>query len=82
MTRETQATTLDQIVELISENGTQEMAQTMTELLNLAMRFERDDFLKAGPYERTAERRGPANGYKPKTVRTMLGPLTFRVIQA
>ena len=30
------------------------------------MRIERERFLRACPYERTVERQGYANGYKPK----------------
>jgi len=32
-------------------------------LINEAMRLEREQHLGAGPYERTTERRGHANGY-------------------
>lgn len=37
--------------------------------------------LNAAPYERTDERLGYANGFKPKTVATRLGSLTFHVPQ-
>jgi len=35
------------------------------------MRIEREKHLNAKPYERHEERRGHANGYKPKTVKTV-----------
>ena len=38
------------------------------------MQIERERFLRAGPYERTAARQGYANGYKPK--RSTLKPVT------
>ena len=51
----------------------------MTTLMNLAMRTERDQFLGAGHYERGADRRGYANGYKAKKVDTPAGTLALDV---
>src|SRR5579883_2273729 len=45
------------------------------------MRVERSQVLQAQPYERTDRRRGYANGYKPKTMATRLGDITFDVPQ-
>jgi transposase-like protein len=45
------------------------------------MQIERQKHLGAGPYERSPERHGYANGYKPKTVKTRLGDITFDVPQ-
>jgi putative transposase len=45
------------------------------------MRIERSQMLEAAPYERSEKRLGYANGYKPKTVATRLGPLTVQVPQ-
>ncbi len=42
-------------------------------VINTAMQIERQNHLNALPYERTAERRGYANGYKPKTMTTRVG---------
>ena len=50
------------------------MAQAIQLLINEAMKLERSAVLGAGPYERTPSRRGQANGFKPKRVRTRLGP--------
>lgn len=50
-------------------------------LLNQAMQVERSKYLQAEEYERTDERKGHANGYKPKTVRTRIGEITFAVPQ-
>jgi transposase-like protein len=50
-------------------------------LFNEAMKLERSAVLCARPYERTPLRRGQANGFKPKTVETRLGPLELRVPQ-
>jgi transposase-like protein len=69
------------IVELLAEHGFDGMAQAMEILFNEAMKLERAAALQAQPYERTAERRGYANGFKPKTVNTRLGPLELQVPQ-
>jgi transposase-like protein len=50
-------------------------------LLNEAMKLERAAVLGARPYERTQERAGYANGFKPKTLVTRLGPLELEVPQ-
>ena len=46
------------------------MATVFAGLFNLAMRIERERFLGAGHYERTPERRGYANGTRPKKIDT------------
>ena len=53
----------------------------MRVLLNNVMQVERAKYLQAGEYERTEDRKGHANGYKPKTVRTRVGEITFAVPQ-
>ena len=50
-------------------------------MINAAMRIERQKHLGAGPYERTPERQGYANGYKPKTMATRVGKITFDIPQ-
>ena len=50
-------------------------------IINQAMHAERTKYLQASDYERTEERKGHANGYKPKTVRTKVGEITFSVPQ-
>jgi len=42
---------------------------------------ERSKYLQGEEYERTEERIGHANGYKPKTVRTRIGDITFAIPQ-
>jgi transposase-like protein len=43
------------------------------------MSVERHAVLQAQPYERTATRQGCANGSKPKTLASRVGPITFSV---
>jgi putative transposase len=45
------------------------------------MQAERSKYLQAEQYQRTEDRKGHANGYKPKTVRTRIGEITFAVPQ-
>jgi transposase-like protein len=82
MTHRTQTTALDEITELLAEHGFDGLAQAVTVLLNEVMKIERAHALGAGPYQRTEHRRGHANGYKPRTIHTRIGPLTVEVPQA
>ncbi|KKM08556.1 transposase [Clostridiales bacterium PH28_bin88] len=68
-------------IEELARNGLDAVPELMRVLLNNIMQVERSKYLQAGEYERTADRKGHANGYKPKTVRTRLGEITFAVPQ-
>jgi len=61
--------------------GMEAAPELMRVLLNNAMQIERSKYLQADQYERTEDRKGHANGYKPKTVRTRIGEITFAVPQ-
>lgn len=81
MTHQEQSNALDSIVELLAEHGFEGMAQAMEILFNEAMKLQRNAALGALPYQRTADRRGHANGFKPKTVKSRLGTLELQVPQ-
>jgi transposase-like protein len=68
-------------LEQLSEQGTEFLPELIRILVNAAMQIERQKHLGAGWHERTAERRGHANGYKPKTVKTRVGDITFDIPQ-
>ena len=68
-------------VELLKDNGFDGLAEAVTVLLNTAMVAERSDYLGARPYERSDDRRGYANGFKDKTVKSRLGALPLKVPQ-
>ena len=68
-------------IEEISRYGLDAVPELMRVLLNSVMQAERAQYLQAGEYERTEDRKGHANGYKPKTVRTRMGEITFAVPQ-
>ena len=47
---------LDHVLELLTQNGLPSMAHALETLFNEAMKIERSEFLRAAPYERSAER--------------------------
>jgi len=65
----------------LAEKGLEAVPEMMRVLINNAMQVERSKYMQAGEYERTEDRKGHANGYKPKTVRTRMGEITFAVPQ-
>ncbi|MGE3315720.1 MAG: transposase, partial [Planctomycetaceae bacterium] len=81
MTHQTQTNHFDSLVELLADQGFDGMAQAITLLFNEAMKLERTEALGAAPYQRSEQRRGYANGYKPKTLRTRVGEITVDVPQ-
>lgn len=68
-------------LEQLSEQGLEAIPEMIRILINGAMLVERQRFLNAGPYERSNERTAHANGFKPKTVLTRQGQITFEVPQ-
>jgi transposase-like protein len=62
-------------IELLCEQGFEGLGDAVSLLINQAMELERSKHLQAGPYERTPDRQGYANGYKPKSVKTRVGRL-------
>ncbi len=65
----------------LAEKGLEAVPELMRILINNVMQVERSKYLQAEEYERTEDRKGHANGYKPKTVRTRIGEITFAVPQ-
>jgi putative transposase len=70
---------IDEVMEQLIAQGPAGMAAVFTRLFNLAMRFERENFLGARHYERRDERRGYANGVKSKRIDTPAGTLILDV---
>jgi putative transposase len=81
VTHQPESNVVDTVVQLLCESGLSQMAEAVRIMLNEAMRLERSRVIEAGPYQRTERRRGYANGFKPKTVDTRLGAITFEVPQ-
>ena len=81
MTHHEHPNVLEQVLELLAENGFDGMADACRILYNEAMKIERADVLQAQPYERTDHRRGYANGFKPKTIQTRIGTIPLAIPQ-
>jgi transposase-like protein len=69
------------VLQLLNDEGSEGFAEGLRLLVNEAMRAERSHALQAQPFERTDARLGHANGFKPKTLKTRMGPITFAVPQ-
>ncbi len=81
MTRQHDCTLSPDLVQLIADQGLDALPELIRIVINHAMQAERSQYLNAELHERTAERRGYAYGYKPKTVTTRMGKVTFAVPQ-
>ena len=75
-----QITLSDEIVHgLFKEDGA--MAKLVEQVLNQVLEAEVTETLQAKPYERTEERQGYRNGFKPRTMTTRVGRLVLSVPQ-
>jgi hypothetical protein len=77
ITHQLQATALDEIGELLADQGFDGLADALRVLLNEVMKLERAAVLNAAPYQRSEGRTGHANGYKPNGIKPgphLLGP--------
>ena len=81
MTYQDDFTLPTELLEQVASEGLDAIPELLRVLVNAAMQVERQKHLGAGPYERSPQRQGHANGYKPKTVTTRLGKITFDVPQ-
>lgn len=69
------------ILEHLTSNGIQNLKPVIEALLNEAMKIEREEALKAAPYERNPERAGYANGFKERDYVSRLGALRIQIPQ-
>ena len=81
MIYENNCTLPKEYLEQFINQGLEGLPDLIRTLVNEAMQIERENFLGAKPYERSQERQGHANGYKPKTVKTRVGEVTFDIPQ-
>ncbi len=81
MTYQPDSTLPREITELVNANGFDILPQLLELIFNIAMQVEREQYLGAARYQRTPERRGHANGFKPKTVQTRVGDIQFAIPQ-
>jgi transposase-like protein len=68
-------------LEEITKQGLDYLPELIRLVINAAMKAERQQYLGAAPYERSAERRDQANGFKPKSMQTRLGEIEFAIPQ-
>jgi putative transposase len=81
MIYENDCTLPKEYLEKLTAEGLEGLPEMIQVLVNEAMQIERERYVNAKPYERKEERRGHANGYKDKTVKTRVGEITFEVPQ-
>lgn len=81
MTYQGDFTLPSELLEQIAANSFDKLPELIRIVVNAAMQAERQQYLGAAPYQRTPERQDQANGYKPKTVKTRMGEITFDVPQ-
>lgn len=72
----------DKIYELLLDGGFENLASILETLLNQAMLVERQNHLGVEqPYERGEHRKGQANGFKDKSLKTRVGTLDLKIPQ-
>lgn len=71
----------ESVTETLMQQGLGALPEMIKVMINNAVLEERSRYLQAEEYERTGERTGYANGYKPKTVKTRVGEITFAIPQ-
>ena len=69
----------DVLQRLFGEND--QLAHLLEAVLNQVLEAQVAEHVQAEPYERTVERRGYRNGYKPRQLTTRVGTLALRVPQ-
>lgn len=81
MTHQEDGTVFETVMELLTQAGFNGFTEAFRILMNEAMKVERSTALGAQPYQRSEERKGYANGFKPKTLTTRMGPIPLSIPQ-
>ena len=81
MTCENEDNALAALLPLLTNGDEDRFRDALRLLLNATRALERQQHLRAAPYERTDERRGHANGFKNKDFQTRLGALNLQIPQ-
>ena len=79
MTHQKNNTGIELALEEIISNGVEGLESAVSLLINEAMKVERNRALKAEPWQRSKDRVGYANGYKPRSLNTRIGKLSLQV---
>lgn len=70
---------IEEVLGELAEQGLETLCPAVEKLFNELMLIEREQVLRASPYERTEERKGYANGFKNKMLQTRIGKLELHV---
>jgi putative transposase len=81
MTHQEESAVFEAVTAILIEHGPAAMASAFAIIMNCAMQIEREQTLKAESHQRTADRQGYANGFKPKAIRTAVGEVRLRIPQ-
>ena len=81
MTNQPNYSPYEAVLQLINKHGLEEIKGALESLLNEAMKHQRSETLGAQEYERTENRRGYANGFKGKKLKTRVGQLNLKIPQ-
>ena len=81
MTYQSDFTLPSEILEQIAEQGFDFLPELIRIVINAAMQAERQQYLQVAPYQHSPDRRGHANGYKPKTIKSRMGEIRLDVPQ-
>jgi transposase-like protein len=81
MTYQSDFTLPSEILEQIAEQGFDFLPELIRIVINAAMQAERQQYLQVAPYQHSPDRRGHANGYKPKTIKSRMGEIKLDVPQ-
>ena len=80
MTKEKVAPKLEEVKALFTENA-DALRNLLQKMVQDILESEMENFLEAGPYERTETRRGYRAGYYSRRLETRVGTLTLRIPQ-
>lgn len=72
---------MSEILSNFIQHGSDYMSEMFRILMNEAMKIEREQYLNAAHYEHSEERKGYANGFKPKTLNLRSGQVTLDIPQ-
>jgi transposase-like protein len=78
---QTQDTLMTQLLQVVEKEGPECLRSLLQTVCQAVLEAEMTQFLQAERYERSPQRRGQRNGYKPRTLTTRLGTLELRVPQ-
>jgi putative transposase len=82
MTHQDECPAIDDLTALLIEHGPAAMASALSTLMNHAMQIEREQVLQAESHQRTADRQGYANEFKPKILKPRFGRVDLRIPQS